>query len=61
MTNLDVVKTVVSWFTEEDYEKFIKFVPNRLGQDVRYSICNNKIKNIGWKPKHPKGLKRFIR
>lgn len=61
MTNLEVVKTVVSWFTDKNYEQFIKFVPNRLGQDVRYSICNEKVKRLGWKPNYPKGLKRFVK
>tara|TARA_R110002126_G_scaffold177447_2_gene326379 strand:- start:1606 stop:2502 length:897 start_codon:yes stop_codon:yes gene_type:complete len=60
MTNLEVVKTVVSWFTDKDYKEFINFVPNRLGQDVRYSICNKKVKELGWLPKQPKGIKRFI-
>jgi dTDP-glucose 4,6-dehydratase len=60
MTNLEVVKTVVSWFTDKDYKEFINFVPNRLGQDVRYSICNKKVKELGWLPKHPKGIKRFM-
>jgi dTDP-glucose 4,6-dehydratase len=61
MTNLEVVRTVVSWFTDKDYKEFINFVPNRLGQDVRYSICNKKVKKLGWIPKHTKGIKRFIK
>lgn len=60
MTNLEVIKTVTSWFSDKNYENFIKFVPNRLGQDVRYSICNKKIKELGWVPLYPQGLKRFI-
>jgi dTDP-glucose 4,6-dehydratase len=61
MTNLDVVKTVVSWFTDQSYENFINFVPNRLGQDIRYSICNKKVKNLGWEPTQKTGIKRFLR
>jgi dTDP-glucose 4,6-dehydratase len=61
MTNLEVVKTVVSWFTDQPYENFINFVPNRLGQDIRYSICNNKIKKLGWEPDQKIGIKRFLK
>lgn len=60
MTNLEVIKEVVSWFTKEDYSQFINFVPNRLGQDIRYSICNKKIKSLGWNPKHINGLKNYL-
>ena len=57
MTNLDVVKTVYSWF---DKEPNIKFVENRLGQDVRYAVDTSKIKQAtGWEPKHPHGLVNF--
>ena len=60
MTNLEIVKNVVAWFTKEDLNTHIKFVPNRMGQDIRYSICNEKISKIGWKPFYTKGLKRLV-
>ena len=58
MTNLEVVKTLYGWF---DKETNIKFVENRLGQDVRYAVDTTKIKQAtGWKPKYPHGLEKFI-
>lgn len=55
--NIDVVKQVLSWFNKT--EKEIQFVENRWGQDVRYSINNEKIINLGWKPSFPKGIYRW--
>ena len=34
----------------------MQYVDNRWGQDVRYSIDNQKLINLGWKPDHPKGI-----
>lgn len=52
--NIDVVKTVLNWFDKG--EEYIQYVENRWGQDVRYSIDNQKILNLGWKPEYPKGI-----
>ena len=52
--NIDVVKTVLGWFGKT--EDYVQYVDNRWGQDVRYSIDNQKIINLGWKPDHPKGI-----
>ena len=31
----------------------IKFVENRMGQDIRYSISSQKIRSeLGWRPNH---------
>ena len=60
ITNIEVAKTVVSWFTDDDYKKHVKFVENRLGQDVRYCIDTTKIRELGWSPEHM-GLHRFIK
>ena len=60
ITNIEVAKTVVSWFTDDDYKKHVKFVENRLGQDVRYCIDTTKIRGLGWSPEHM-GLHRFIK
>jgi len=60
MTNLEVVKEIASWYDISDYSKHIKFVENRLGQDVRYSISNEKLKKAGYKLPVFKGLKKFI-
>jgi len=30
--------------------KMIKYVPDRLGHDRRYSLSSSKIKRLGWQP-----------
>jgi dTDP-glucose 4,6-dehydratase len=52
--NIDVVRTVLDWFGKT--ENYVQYVDNRWGQDVRYSIDNQKLINLGWKPDHPKGI-----
>ena len=59
LTNLQVVKDVCGWFNINNYNEHISYIPNRMGQDIRYSISNEKIKKIGWQPKHNKGLFNF--
>ena len=41
--NIDVVKAVLSNFNLSFIES-VKFVPDRLGHDIRYSITNDKVK-----------------
>jgi len=60
MTNLEVVKNISNWFGIKNYRDNIKFVPNRLGQDVRYSLSSEKLKSLGWEPRKSEGLYRFI-
>jgi dTDP-glucose 4,6-dehydratase len=62
MTNIDVIKTVFSWYNKEMNENTVKYVENRLGQDVRYSIDNSKALNmLNWKPLHNNGLYKFVK
>ena len=42
MKNLDVVKEILSWFEKDN--DLIQFVPNRWGQDLRYSIDSSNTK-----------------
>ncbi len=58
MTNLQVVKEVSSWFPQ--HTSLIKFVENRWGQDLRYAVSSDKIRKLGWIPRHEEGLKKFI-
>ena len=48
LSNLHIVKSILSKFGVD--ETFYKLVPNRIGQDVRYSLDDEKIKKLGWKP-----------
>jgi dTDP-glucose 4,6-dehydratase len=54
LTNLEVVKTILNWqgIPEDKHNLHYKFVPNRWGQDLRYSISNKKLLSMGWQPKH---------
>jgi len=54
MTNLQVVEYLLSIFGKTTDE--IQFVPNRWGQDLRYSLNTDKIRSIGWTPEHAKGI-----
>ena len=45
---------LVDMFCEEkveDYSRYFNLDIKRPGQDVRYSIDDTKLKNLGWKPK----------
>ena len=54
--NIDVVKAVIKKF-DSDPDKYIEFVEDRWGQDVRYSVNTDKINKVtGWKPKYFYGL-----
>lgn len=53
MTNLEVVEAICEHKGISNLKETIKFVDNRLGQDFRYSICSDKIRQtLNWKPKH---------
>lgn len=54
MTNLQVIDTILSWYNKD--RSSIKFVPNRWGQDLRYSINTDKIQSLGWLPKYKNGI-----
>lgn len=59
MTNLEVAKTILNWFNKD--ESLIQFVENRWGQDLRYAVSSDKLKNLGWKPKYENGLYNWIK
>jgi dTDP-glucose 4,6-dehydratase len=52
-SNIDTVyKIIENYYPEYDhnYSKYINFDIQRPGQDVRYALNDDKIKNLGWKP-----------
>jgi dTDP-glucose 4,6-dehydratase len=55
LTNLEVANTIIKWLDKGK----IKFVENRSGQDLRYATSADKLKNIGWSPKHINGLYKW--
>ncbi|MFQ6082562.1 MAG: dTDP-glucose 4,6-dehydratase [Candidatus Aminicenantia bacterium] len=49
ITNLELTKKILCILDKS--ESLIKFVPDRLGHDQRYSLNCDKLKTLGWKPK----------
>jgi len=50
-TNLNIVKKIIQCFNgNENYENYLDLSYSRIGQDVRYSVNDNKLKNTGWQP-----------
>lgn len=60
LTNLEVVKQVCQWYNIEDYMSHVQNVPNRLGQDTRYSISSDKLKSTGFSFEQKMGLQKFV-
>jgi dTDP-glucose 4,6-dehydratase len=56
LTNLEVVDIILGWYGKD--REMIEFVPNRWGQDTRYSINTDKILKTGWQPTRLKGIHR---
>ena len=55
LTNLQICREVCKHLNKNP-DKSIQFVPDRLGHDFRYSITNDKLKNLGfetWEQQSP--------
>jgi len=50
LQNLDLTKSILSCLGAD--ESSIKYVEDRKGHDLRYSLDCSKIKSMGWNPKH---------
>ena len=53
-SNIDTVTKIFNYYFDngENYDDYIDYQFERPGQDVRYSIEDSKLKNIGWTPKN---------
>lgn len=52
-SNIDTVRKVIDAYFDtkmSNYEQFINFGIERPGQDVRYALNDEKIRQLGWKP-----------
>ena len=58
MTNLEVVDTILKW--KEKDRRSVKFVENRWGQDLRYSISAVKLRKLRWLPKYARGIHKWF-
>lgn len=51
-TNLDTVTKIIEIFhKDKDIADYIDLSYSRVGQDVRYSIDDKKLRSLGWEPK----------
>jgi dTDP-D-glucose 4,6-dehydratase len=60
---LEILQKLVAMIKHEsDYLQYAEFIEDRLFNDFRYCINNNKLKELGWKEKKPfnEGLKETI-
>jgi dTDP-glucose 4,6-dehydratase len=49
--NINVLKKLIRLYSKtEDFEQYLDLDYTRQGQDVRYSINDTKLKNLGWTP-----------
>jgi len=52
-TNLSTVKKIIKHYNGnmENWKDCVDFSYSRVGQDVRYALDDNKLRNLGWAPK----------
>ncbi len=50
MTNIELTRKIIKYLGKS--EDLIRFVKDRPGHDKRYAIDCNKIKALGWRPRH---------
>ena len=52
-TNLETVKKIIkSYYNEEvNYQDYIDFSFSRQGQDIRYALNDDKLRELGWTPR----------
>ena len=63
ISNIVVAKTLLKIFgLENEEEKWIKFVPDRNFNDLRYTINSSKLQELGWTEKMSweEGLKHTV-
>jgi dTDP-glucose 4,6-dehydratase len=49
--NIDTVKQIIKSYNQDyNWREWVNLDFSRPGQDVRYSLEDKKIKNLGWKP-----------
>jgi dTDP-glucose 4,6-dehydratase len=49
-SNIETVKKILSASDITNIDDYIDFNFNRIGQDLRYSLNDDKIRKLGWKP-----------
>ena len=49
-SNLETVKKILSALNITDINNYIDLSFNRIGQDIRYSLDDSKLRKLGWNP-----------
>lgn len=51
-TNLDVIQKIVNLYFKNntDVKNYVNFSISRPGQDIRYALNDDKLRNLGWSP-----------
>lgn len=60
LSNKEVVIQVCSWLGISNWEDHVVYTENRLGQDLRYSITSNKLKELGIRIPKKEKLHNFL-
>jgi dTDP-D-glucose 4,6-dehydratase len=50
-SNMETVKDILKIYGIQNIDQHIDLSFNRNGQDIRYSLDDSKIKQLGWQPK----------
>tara|TARA_Y100000310_G_scaffold56929_1_gene52198 strand:- start:3472 stop:4422 length:951 start_codon:yes stop_codon:yes gene_type:complete len=52
-TNVETVKKIIKAFygSLDNWKQYVDFSAHREGQDVRYALDDQKLRNVGWGPK----------
>ena len=52
LKNKNTVKRIIKEYygSSEGWEKYVDFNHSRLGQDIRYSLDDSKLRSLGWSP-----------
>lgn len=52
-SNIDTVKLIIDEYfgPQSDYSEYLNLSFQRIGQDVRYALNDNKLRQLGWKPR----------
>jgi dTDP-glucose 4,6-dehydratase len=49
--NIETVKKIIFAYNKDvDYTKYVDFSYNRPGEDIRYALNDDKLRELGWKP-----------
>jgi dTDP-glucose 4,6-dehydratase len=63
-SNLDTVQKIIilNKGNSDNLENYLDLTCNRLGQDIRYALNDDKLRNLGWKPQmiFDKELKNIV-